>query len=105
MTNSGYWEERKSARGYIFRVWRFEPMPRIEQQYLDCAIYLYASEQSARDGENFGGSGCLVSIASSHPIWDETSWNGMRFTRARFFFPPHIYAVTNNHVARRGFPV
>jgi len=28
-------------------------MPRIEQQYLDCAIYLYDSVASAKAGEHF----------------------------------------------------
>jgi hypothetical protein len=104
MTGSGYWIERKSARGYTYRVWRREPMPRIEQRYLDCAIYLYASEASAKAGENFGGSGCLVSIRG-RTVWDESSFHYGRYTKVKFFYPDHTYAVTNNHVARRGFPV
>src|SRR4051794_13540459 len=106
MTNSGYWIERKSARGYTYRVWRVEPMPRIEQQYLDCAIYLYASKESANTGENFGGSGCLVSFPP-HPVRDPESWDKSRghYTGIWYWTPPHIYAVTNLHVVRSGFPV
>src|SRR5690349_18903189 len=104
MSKSGYWITRKSSRGHEYRVWRSEPMPRIDQQYLDCAIYLYDSVASAKAGEHFGGSGCLVGLGGG-PVPDRSSWNGMRFTRIAFYYPSHIYAVTNNHVARRGFPV
>jgi hypothetical protein len=80
-------------------------MPKIEQHYLDCAIYLYGSRNSAEAGENFGGSGCLVSV-ESNPIWDDSSRNKHGIpSRILHSFPPHIYAVTNKHVALRGFPV
>jgi len=79
-------------------------MPPIPQLLLDCSIYLYASKASAEDGENFGGSGCLVSIESP-PIYDPNSFKYGRYTRISVYFPPHIYAVTNKHVALRGFPV
>lgn len=64
-------------------------MPSIPQHYLDCAIYLYQSVEAAQAGENYGGSGCLVSVASE--------WGTQ--------LPEHFYAVTNKHVARGGFPV
>lgn len=75
-------------------------MPRIEQRYLDASIYLYASKQSAEDGENFGGSGCLVSVEST-PV---AQFDG-RKTKILVDYPLHVYAVTNKHVARGGFPV
>jgi hypothetical protein len=107
MTNSGYWVERKSARGHVFRVWRrYEVMPPIPQLLLDCSIYLYESRASAEGGENFGGSGCLVSVETP-PIYDPKSYKYPpgRLTEISVYFPPHIYAVTNKHVALRGFPV
>lgn len=79
-------------------------MPQIPQHYLDCSIYLYDSKESAERGENFGGSGCLVSVGSN-PIYDPASFKGGMYTRVSVIFPPHIYAVTNKHVVRMGFSV
>jgi hypothetical protein len=64
-------------------------MPNIPQHYLDCTIYLYQCVEAAERGENSGGSGCLISVASDSDL----------------DFPEHLYAVTNKHVARGGFPV
>ena len=63
-------------------------MPRIPNAILDCAVYLYADEQAARDGEHAGGTGFLVGIESNihRGLW----W---------------IYAVTNSHVIKDGYPV
>lgn len=56
-------------------------MPRIHDNFVETAIYLYRSKAEAEDGINAGGSGFLVSIpAETHP--------GGTF----------IYAVTNRHV-------
>ncbi len=60
-------------------------MPRIRDAYLDCAIYLYASETDAEDGSRSGGSGFLVGI----PATD----------LANVWF---IYAVTNRHIVEKG---
>ena len=76
-------------------------MPRIEQQYLDCSIYLYRTEASARAGENAGGSGFLVSVRAKPPFDREF----YPMPRTTVLPPEHIYAVTNKHVARQGFPV
>ena len=102
MTASGQWVEGKTLRGYTFRVWReVKSVPRIEQKYLDCSIYLYNSETSARKGENSGGSGFLVSVREKPPF------DPVRYPMPReILLPPeHFYAVTNRHVARRGFPI
>jgi hypothetical protein len=102
MIAPGRWVERKTLRGFTFRVLRaFEPVPRIEQQYLDCSIYLYSTEEAARAGKNAGGSGFLVSVREKPP------YDAARYPMPRdMVLPPeHIYAVTNNHVARRGFPI
>jgi hypothetical protein len=80
-------------------------VPEIEQQYLDCSIYLYSSEESAWAGENSGGSGFLVSV-KPFPLIDSDHVNPVTgIPRILLTFPPHIYAVTNKHVARRGFPI
>jgi hypothetical protein len=61
---------------------------RIHDEMLDCVIYLYKSERDANTGSNYGGSGVLVAVASES---DALPW--------------HVYAVTNAHVIRDGFPV
>jgi hypothetical protein len=99
------WVVRKSARGHEYRVWQREQrMPQIPQHYLDCSIYLYPSKKSAEAGQNFGGSGCLVRVETD-PIYDPDSYVQGFPTRVSVVFPPHIYAVTNKHVARKGYPV
>jgi hypothetical protein len=40
-------------------------MPRISDCFADCAIYLYASERAAKDGQNAGGSGFLIHVPST----------------------------------------
>ena len=72
---------RHSARGFPYWVW--EPaVPRIRDEYLDCAIYLYRSKHEALEGIGIGGSGFLLSVPAER-------------------LPPpqgFIYAVTNRHV-------
>ncbi|MFL6335352.1 MAG: serine protease [Pyrinomonadaceae bacterium] len=60
-------------------------MPPIPNYYLACSIYLYPSEQAARDGERFGGSGFLVSV----PVEGHEGWGS-------------LYAITNRHVLDEG---
>lgn len=109
MTSSRRWVELQSARGYTFRVWREVDVPEINQRYLDCSIYLYASRQSAEDGDDAGGSGCLVSVQDEHwgarRIVRDKRLHSERFERDFIWTPPHLYAVTNKHVIRKGFPV
>jgi hypothetical protein len=76
-------------------------MPFIDQRFLDCSIYLYDSRQSAEAAEKFGGSGCLVRVLSP-PV--QNRWTTEASERVSFF-PGHIYAVTNNHLVRKGFTV
>jgi hypothetical protein len=82
-------------------------MPKIPQQYLDCSIYLYRSRESAEEGENFGGSGCLVYVQDSPYIMMDNYHSFMNgiYSKTSVVYPAHIYAVTNKHVARGGFPV
>ncbi len=76
-------------------------MPKIEQHFLDCSIYLYASRKSAEQGDDAGGSGCLVSVDSPSEL-EESAEGSLRATR---YTPPHLYAVTNRHVIALGYPV
>lgn len=64
-------------------------MPKIPKTILSCTFYLYASEEAAREGAGFGGTGFFVGV----PVKGVT---GRHF----------IYGVTNWHVAcRDGFSV
>jgi hypothetical protein len=56
-------------------------MPRIKDEFLDCAIYLYPSVDAANMGRGAGGSGFLVGIPS------EMHREGT-----------YLYAVSNSHV-------
>ena len=60
-------------------------MPRIRDAYLDCAVYLYASEPDAAQGARTGGSGFVVGIPATD-IPD--AW--------------FIYVATNRHVIENG---
>jgi len=62
-------------------------MPRIRNEYLNCAIYLYGSKAEADSGSEFGGSGFLAGYVSPD--------GHIR----------HLYAVTNAHVIKDGFTV
>jgi len=73
--------ERPINSGFTYWTWG-ELMPRIDLSVLNCAVYLYASAQDAKQGEKSGGSGFLV---------------GVRYEGGGF-----IYAVTNSHVIREG---
>jgi hypothetical protein len=61
-------------------------MPRINQAILDTTFYLYHSREDAQKGRAMGGTGFLVAYVTQH------NWRP----------DPHIYAVTNWHVAVGG---
>lgn len=67
-------------------------MPRIDDDVLDCGIYLYGSEEDALEGEKYGGSGFLVGVPFGYDR-DDFSPNDAPTGH-------HLYAVTNEHVAR-----
>jgi hypothetical protein len=88
LTVSGYREVwRKGISGRFCRVWE-KLMSRIYDEVLECSIFLYASEEDAVAGENYGGSGFLVG-------WPFVSDSTLL----------HPYAVTNSHVIDDGFTV
>lgn len=62
-------------------------MPRIGEDFLGSAIYLYRNRVEAKDNSSFGGSGFLVGYIDMH-------------TKV-----VHFYAVTNAHVINDGFPI
>lgn len=62
-------------------------MPRIGDDFLGTAIYLYRDRTDAKNNSQLGGSGFLVGYVGMHTTI------------------MHIYAVTNAHVIRDGFPV
>lgn len=69
---------------------RLEPygMPRVPEQILNCAFYLYPSVADAKVGKNFGGTGFFVFFPTTDgsEASNTTGW---------------VYAVTNWHVAVR----
>ena len=68
-------------------------MPRISQAILDSTFYLYRTEEDAAGGNNFGGTGFLVSYECVYQV-DNGRLNNLVAKH-------HIYAVTNWHVALR----
>jgi hypothetical protein len=58
-------------------------MPRIDDDVLDCVLYLYPTVESAQNSNAIGGTGFLVGVTS------KTVPNGI-----------YTYAVTNSHVIR-----
>jgi hypothetical protein len=66
-------------------------MPRIADQYVDCAVYVYSSEEDAQNGVNRGGSGFIATV----PLRDDLNARS-----------GHPYIVTNLHVVEKaGNPV
>jgi len=61
-------------------------VPRIQNEYLDCVLYLYPSEGDAEDGTRTGGSGFWVGMPISPEEWA-------------------VYAVTNKHIIENGSAV
>jgi len=57
-------------------------MPRIPSEYLNCVVYLYPSEDAAKEGVALGGSGFLVGIRQGTEPTER------------------LYAITNSHVIK-----
>ena len=60
-------------------------MPRIDNRFLDAVVYLYPSQDDARDGREAGGTGFIAAV--------ETPPGADR---------GQLYVVTNSHVVREG---
>lgn len=104
----GYWAQRtrEEAREDGFPwIYREVRLPRIDDNLLDCAIYLYRSSEAADKGERAGGSGFLlgVPLGAEEPLNVPTLF-GPKISMGSWE-TPHIYAVTNAHVINDGFRV
>ena len=78
---------------YPFKIWREEPlMPRFDDRFLDCSVYLYRTTTEAKLGENIGGSGFLAVVdglvAGEFSAENETK-------------SLHYYAISNRHVVKK----
>jgi hypothetical protein len=60
-------------------------MPRVPDFVLNCVVYLYCSEDDAKDGSTYGGTGFLLGVPSE---------------MAKPFV--HLYVVTNRHLVEGG---
>jgi hypothetical protein len=86
-----------TSRGEPFTVYRELPLvPRIDNQFLDCSIYLYHSEEEASRGERSGGSGFIVGVPGFGDGW---LIPGATCPRPGVIY--HAYAVTNRHVVKK----
>lgn len=89
---------RINLQGCAYRTWA-KMMPRIEEEVLDCALYLYRSEQEAADGTGNGGSGFLVGV----PFGTDGPRIVDADDPAYGYAGRYLYAVTNRHVIDHGF--
>src|SRR2546425_389572 len=87
MYDRGRWRERRSARGFPYWVWE-RSMPRLPSWLPKAVVYLYPTEDHARQGARSGGTGFLIGIGSD--LTDKGQDDG----------PTSLYAVTNSHVIR-----
>ncbi len=58
-------------------------VPRIDDNFLNCVVYLYPSVEAAEVGERFGGTGFLVHVTST--VSEDIGYT---------------YCVTNSHIIR-----
>jgi hypothetical protein len=86
---SAHWVTKTSSRGHSYRVWKFA-VPRIDDRFLQCVVYLYPDRPSADSGKQAGGSGFLVGI----PV------KGLEHLDC--WLP---FAVSNRHVIKNGSTV
>jgi hypothetical protein len=77
-------ERRVSMNGHPFWVWRTR-MPRIPDIILECVVFLYPKLSDAEVGENYGGTGFLVTTRSSK--------------NKNYFYS---YVITNRHIVFGG---
>src|SRR6266498_3725000 len=66
-------------------------MPRINDRYLDCIVYVYPSAEAAGEGRRVGGTGFIVAVGEPAP-------QEILGPFASIGVLPFPYVVTNNHV-------
>jgi len=77
--------EKRTSNGNAYKIWEdFPPVPRIYDQLLDCALYIYPSARQEQKGSQAGGSGFLVKM--------DSGFRGLS----------HFFAVTARHVVEDG---
>lgn len=54
------------SAGTPYTKWVWSGMPKIPFEFLDAVAYLYESEEQARSGSKYGGSGFFISYPSTH---------------------------------------
>lgn len=88
-----------------YETWIRRPcqVPRIPEEYLDCAVYLYRSTHAAKSGHRSGGCGFLLAVEGDareplEPLWEEKYWYRKRSG------PVFQYVATCRHVAEQ-YPV
>lgn len=69
-------------------------MGRVPDLVLHSVVFMYPSEEDARTGSQFGGSGFVLTVSFA----DE---DGNRPRMPHEIGPNHVYVVTNTHVARQ----
>lgn len=82
------WVTLESVEGHPYMTWEWCRMPRISDEYVNCAVYLYPTVAMAKGGETFGGSGFILKMMT-------------RFDPSK----RHYYVVTNSHVIQQGHTV
>lgn len=82
---------RYNALGEPFTVYREVPLvQRVDDKFLDCSAYVYATEDHANEGKSVGASGFLVAVPATGKWWlldgvcPAPGYN-------------HLYVVTNRH--------
>ncbi len=87
-------ETRYTLRGLPFTVNKEEPVvPRIDDRFLDCAVYLYHNLAEAKKRERAGGCGFLVSVSAAVEGW-------LASGKCPVDNWCHYYAVSNRHVVQ-----
>jgi Trypsin-like peptidase domain len=85
------WTTRVTADGRSYTFYGDpDEVPGIPKMWLDGVVFLYASEDDARAGVEFGGTGFLMCVDPSPGLNPAE---------------PHVYVVTNAHVIEMGFTV
>jgi hypothetical protein len=85
---------KHTSLGEPFTVYRELPlMPRINNRFLDCSVYLYPTRADAECGERIGGTGFLVAVRGFGDGW----MLDVPCPRNDIF---HLYAVTVRHLIR-----
>lgn len=76
-----------SVGGILQTRWKRGSMPRIDDRFLECVVYLYPTVADATAGEKSGGCGFWIGVPNETPEPHSAYWQ-------------HIYVATNSHIVR-----